>query len=71
MKIKVTKKGATIPGELLQGITEVEIRKENGVILIIPVVKNDPINGLGKHPVECGLRDASENHDKHLYRLSP
>ena len=67
MKIKVTKKGAIIPPRFLKGIDEVEIRKENGVIVIIPIIEGDPIIGLGNHPVVCGLSDASKNHDKYLY----
>jgi hypothetical protein len=67
MKIKVTKKGVLIPLEFLEGVKEVEIRKENGLILVLPTIIADPILGLGKHPVVCGLPDASENHDKYLY----
>jgi virulence-associated protein VagC len=67
MKAKVTKRGLLIPKELLAGAEEVEIRKENHRIVISPVTKGDPILNLGKRPVECGLPDASENHDRYLY----
>lgn len=30
------------------------------------LAKGDPIFSLGKHPVECGLTDASDHHDRHL-----
>ncbi len=67
MKAKVTKRGVVIPKELLEGVDEVEIRKEDGVILVVPIVGEDPIWGLGKNPVKGGLPDASENHDRYIY----
>ena len=70
IKTKVTEQGVLIPRTLLQGIEEVEIRKENNVIVVTPTSKLDPILELGKDPVECGLADASENHDKYLYDSS-
>ena len=70
IKTKVTEQGVLIPQALLQGIEEVEIRKENGVIVVIPTAQADPILELGKHPVACGVSDAAENHDKYLYTSS-
>ena len=67
MKAKVTKRGLVIPKEMLAGVDEVEIRKEDQRIVISPIV-DDPIFNLGKHPVECGISDASENHDSYIYR---
>ena len=67
MKAKVTKRGVVIPKELLEGVDEVDIRKEDGVILVVPVAKEDPIWGLGKNPVKGGLTDGSEHHDKYIY----
>jgi virulence-associated protein VagC len=67
MKAKVTEQGLLIPKELLQGIKEVEIRQQQGTILIVPIVQEDPILGLGQNPVNCGVQDASENHDKYIY----
>jgi virulence-associated protein VagC len=67
MKAKVTKRGVVIPRELLEGIEEVDIRKENGVIIVAPVGEQDPIWGLGKNPVKSGPDDASENHDRYIY----
>lgn len=67
MKVKVGKKGVLIPREFLGGVEEVEIRKKNGLILIIPTTGSDPILDLGKHPVVCGISDASEHHDKYIY----
>lgn len=67
MKVKVTDSGVVIPKIYLEGVEEVEIKKVNGLLLIVPVSDIDPILELGKNPVECGLSDASENHNKHLY----
>jgi virulence-associated protein VagC len=67
MKAKVTEHGLVIPKELLEGVDEVEIRKEDGVILVVPIAREDPIWGLGKNPVKGGLHDASENHDRYIY----
>jgi len=67
MVAKVTAQGLLIPNALLKGVAEVEIRKENGRIMVIPTGKTDPIWRLGKRPVKCGLPDASENHDKYLH----
>jgi len=67
MKSKVTKRGVTIPKEMLVGVEEVEIRKEDHRIVILPVIESDPILNLGKHPVECGVSDASVHHDRFLY----
>jgi hypothetical protein len=67
MKLKVTTEGVIIPREFLEGFDEVEIHKKNGFILIIPTTERDPILELGKHPVICGIPDASEYHDKYLY----
>jgi hypothetical protein len=67
MKAKVTEHGLVIPKELLEGIDEVEIRKENGLIVVVPITGGDPVLELGKHPVQCGVPDASEHHDKYIY----
>jgi hypothetical protein len=67
MRTKVSENGVLIPKDLLSGITEVEIRKQNGVIMVIPAGKDDPIFDIGREPVACGLSDASENLDKYIY----
>ncbi|MBM4296768.1 MAG: hypothetical protein FJ143_03415 [Deltaproteobacteria bacterium] len=67
MKAKVTDKGVVIPKEFLEGIEEVEIRKADNLLVIVPTTKNDPILGLGENPVKCGVPDASERHDQYLY----
>lgn len=48
MRIKVSENGVLIPRELLPGITEVDIRKQNGVIMVIPAGKDDPICKIGE-----------------------
>lgn len=68
MKAKVTDQGIVIPKRLLEGVDEVEIGKENNLVLIVPVVANDPILQLGNEPVEDDVTDASENHNQYLYR---
>jgi virulence-associated protein VagC len=70
-EIKVGKKGVTVPRQMLGDAEEVEIRDENGRIIIEPVRKTeqeneDPITGLGQDPVSCGAEDASVNHDQYL-----
>ncbi len=67
MRTKVSEDGVLIPKELLGGITEVDIRKQNGVIVVIPTGKDDPIHDIGRDPVACGVPDASENLDKYVY----
>jgi hypothetical protein len=64
---KVTDEGVLIPKRLLRGVAEVEIRQENGIILVVPKTTDDPIFKLGLHPVDCGAADASENLDHYLY----
>lgn len=66
MKAKVTKRGLIIPKEMLAGAEEVENRKDNHRIVILPITKDDPILNLGKRPVECGVPDASAHHDRYL-----
>jgi hypothetical protein len=67
MKVKVTNDGVVIPKIYFEGVEEVEIKKENGLIMVIPITDVDPIFELGKNPVVCGIPDASEQHDKYLY----
>ncbi len=67
MTTKVTEKGLLLPKDLFGDVDEVEIRKEQDFILIIPVQAGDPIFELGKQPVEIDVDDASLEHDKYLY----
>jgi virulence-associated protein VagC len=68
MKTKVTEKGVLIPRKFFKGVREVEIRKEENVVMIVPL-NDDPIRRLGERPVEGDIEDASENHDRYLYAL--
>jgi hypothetical protein len=67
MRTKVSEDGLMIPKELLEGITEVDIRKQNGIIVVVPTGKEDPIYDIGRNPVKLGIPDASENLDKYIY----
>jgi len=67
MRTKVSENGVLIPKDLLAGISEVDIRKQNGVIVVIPAGKDDSIHDIGKDPVACGMPDVSENLDQYLY----
>ena len=66
MKAEVTEQGVLIPKELLKGITQVEIRKRNNLILVIPLSGVDPIFQLGQNPVSDDLTDASANHESYI-----
>src|SRR5258708_34102287 len=66
MKVKVTEKGLLIPRKFLKGVKEVEVRRQNDLIVIVPLGAKDPIFDIGKNPVKLGLKDASVNHDKYV-----
>jgi virulence-associated protein VagC len=66
MKTRVTDRGVVIPKELLLGVDEVEIRKEENRIVVVPI-SEDPILRLGKEPVVSDVKDASDHHDRYLY----
>ncbi|OLE53902.1 MAG: hypothetical protein AUG51_10585 [Acidobacteria bacterium 13_1_20CM_3_53_8] len=62
----MTKEGVLVPKKLLKGIKVVDIRKQNGLIVIVPLT-DDPILGLGSNPIkDSGITDASENHDFYI-----
>jgi hypothetical protein len=67
MIAKVTEQGVLVPKEFLGIAEEVEIHKENGVVMVVPLGEEDPILGLGRDPVICDVTDASVNHDRYLY----
>ena len=66
VKTRVTEQGVLIPKQLLEGIDEVEIRKEQNVILVVPVMVDDPILQLGRQPIVIDVDDASIHHDQYL-----
>jgi hypothetical protein len=67
MKTEVTEQGINIPKQFLEGIKEVEIRREKNYILVIPLASEDPILRFGKNPVSDDVTDASINHDDYIY----
>ena len=67
MRTQVTEQGIFIPKQMLEGVKEVEIRKEKSVIVIVPISEEDPILQFGKEPIEDVVTNASVNHDKYLY----
>jgi hypothetical protein len=67
MRTKVTENGVLIPKVWLEGIDEVEIHKEQNIIIVVPVQVDDPILDLGKQPISLDMEDASLNHDRYLY----
>ena len=67
MRTTVTEHGVLIPKLLLEGIDEVEIRKERNVIIVVPIMGDDPILDLGRQPIARDVDDASANHDRYLY----
>jgi hypothetical protein len=67
MRVVVTEQGVLIPQNWLPDVREVDIQKDDDVILVKPSPVRDPIQGLGADPVECGSADGSEHHDQYLY----
>lgn len=67
MKTEVTEQGIIIPKHLLEGVKEVEIRREKNYILVIPLSGEDPISRFGANPVSDNITDASINHDEYIY----
>lgn len=67
MKARVTDEGVVIPKRFLKGVTEVEIRKEGQVVVVLPKSKEDSLSKFGRNPVPCGAPDASESLDEYLY----
>jgi hypothetical protein len=67
MRTKVTENGVNIPKAWLEGIDEVEIQKEQNMIIVVPVQADDPIRTLGTQPILLDVEDASLHHDRYLY----
>ena len=70
MRIAVTDQGVLIPKEWLPNVHEVDIQKDDDMIVVKPSSARDPIQDLGVNPVECGSTDGSEHHDHYLYAAS-
>ena len=41
MRIKISEHGVVIPKEFFEGATEVDIRKQNGIIVVVPTEQED------------------------------
>ena len=67
MRSKVTEEGVTLPKQWFPGISEVEIRREDDRVIVVPVRADDPITKLGEHPINIDVDDASADHDRYLY----
>jgi hypothetical protein len=67
MRIVVSEQGLLIPKRLLEGVREVEIHKQQGIVLVVPIVEEDPIFQLGKEPIADLVEDASIHPDRYLY----
>lgn len=67
MRSKVTDQGVTLPKQWFQGVAEVEIRREDDRVVIVPVRGDDPITRLGENPVDVDVDDAAASHDRYLY----
>jgi len=66
MRAKVTDQGVLIPKQWFEGIDEVEIHREQHLILIEPATAADPILSLGTRPIIGDTDDASLHHDRYL-----
>jgi virulence-associated protein VagC len=67
MRMIVTDQGVLIPKQLLEGVQEVEILSQQGILLVLPIGQSDPILQLGKEPITDSVEDASIHHDRYLY----
>lgn len=80
MKLSITENGVTLPKAWFGDATEVEVRRENGHVMVEPVQlpapaaqpmsaydPADPIWQLGKRTSDVKISDASVNLDKYLY----
>ncbi len=67
MKTRISEQGLLIPKQWFEGIDEVEVSRENNVIVIVPLGAEDPIRDLGKQPIAIDVNDASANHDRYIY----
>lgn len=57
MKLKVTEQGVTIPKEFFEGIEEVEIRQENGCLVMVPTQSLQKARVLGLHAGSIQMSD--------------
>jgi hypothetical protein len=67
MKTKVSEHEGLIHKTWLEGINGVELRKEQNVFIVMPIIPDDPILNLGRHLIALDAEDASINHNRYLY----
>ncbi|MFQ5730763.1 MAG: hypothetical protein ACE5KM_02290 [Planctomycetaceae bacterium] len=67
MKIPVTQEGVVLPRQWFPDVDEVEVRRENGCVVVAPATPDDPIRQLGTDPISVDVSDASVHHDRYLY----
>lgn len=58
MRTKVTEEGVLVPPQFLKGIKEVEIKEENGLILVVPLTDDEAENEDFYNLSLRGLADA-------------
>ena len=71
MRIAVTDQGVVIPRDWFPDVAEVDVEKtkrQKDAVVVRPNLAHDPIIELGKNPVDCGISDGSEQHDRYLCR---
>lgn len=82
-RLPVTDQGVLIPKQWLGTATEVEVRRENGHIVVDAIAapeaepakaeppgydpNDDPIWSWGSDPIDIGITDGSVNLDKYVY----
>ncbi len=67
MRINVTEQGVLIPRDWFPDVEDVDVEMTMDAVVVRPHIVRDPILELGKNPVDCGISDGSEQHDRHLY----
>jgi hypothetical protein len=67
MRIAVTDQGVVIPRDWFPDVEEVDVEKTRDAVVVRSNLVRDPILELGKNPVDCGIYDGSEQHDRYLY----
>ena len=66
MRIAVTNQGVVIPRDWFPDVEDVEVEKTMDAVIVRPNIAHDPIIELAKNPVDCGISDGSEQHDRYV-----
>jgi hypothetical protein len=67
MRTEVSEHGVLIPKTALKGIDGVELRKEQNVFTVMPIIPYNPMLNLGRQLITIDAEDASINHNCYLY----